>query len=155
MGVLGFLLLPVYLALFYFIAFRVVSKNSRPQLQSQLAMTEPTSPYSQKNKTYNRYTGSDALSATFVQQVVTTDGNTKAEIQRKIGEYFLAGIEAVWVVDPFRRVVVVHTSAEDFVTLEETDTLDGGTVFPGLDLPLARIFEQVPLTKRRTQRKKS
>ena len=86
---------------------------------------------------------------------VISASNTKDEIVRKIGEYFLAGIEAVWIVDHFRRVVVVHTSPEDAVTLAETDTLDGGTVFPGLDLPLARIFECVPLTKRRNRRKKS
>ena len=86
---------------------------------------------------------------------VVSDGNTKDEIERKVGEYFSAGIEAVWVVDPFRRVFVVHKSPEDFVTLTEQDTLDGGTVFPGLDLPIARIFEQVPPTKRRTRRKKS
>ena len=59
--------------------FRVVSKNSRPQLQSPSGMTEPTSPYAQKNKTYNRYTGSGALSVTFVQQIVTTDGDKKAD----------------------------------------------------------------------------
>ena len=86
---------------------------------------------------------------------VISAGNTKAEIERKIGEYFLAGIEAVWIVDHFRRVVVVHTSLEDAVTLAETDTLDGGTVFPGLDLPLARIFEHVPPTKRPRSPKKS
>ena len=86
-------------------------------------------------------------------EVISAD-NTQAEIERKIGEYFQAGVEAVWVVDPFRRVLEVHTSADDFVTLKETDTLDGGTVFPGLDLPLARIFELVPPTKKRTRRKK-
>ncbi len=86
---------------------------------------------------------------------VISAGNTKSEIERKIGEYFLARIEAVWIVDHFRRVVIVHTSPEDAVTLAETDTLDGGTVFPGLDLPVARIFEPVPPTKRRNRRKKS
>ena len=87
-------------------------------------------------------------------EVISSD-NTKAEIDRKIGEYFLAGVEAVWVLDPFRRVVVVHTSPDDSVTLAETDTLEGGTVFPGLDLPLARIFEEVPPTRRRNRRKKT
>ena len=86
-------------------------------------------------------------------EVISAD-NTKAEIDRKIGEYFLAGIEAVWVVDPFRRVFVIHTTPEDFVTLAETDTLEGGPVFPGLDLPLSKIFERVPPTKRRSRRKK-
>ena len=85
---------------------------------------------------------------------VISEGNTKAEIDRKIGEYFHAGVEAVWIVDPFRRVVVVHTSAEDFVTLKETDTLEGSPIFPGLDLPLARIFEPVPVVKKRARRKR-
>ena len=86
---------------------------------------------------------------------VISDGNTPAEIDLKIGEYFQAGVEAVWVVDPFRRVVEVYTSADDFVTLKETDTLEGSPVFPGLGLPLARIFELVPPTKKRPRRKKS
>jgi peptidoglycan hydrolase-like protein with peptidoglycan-binding domain len=75
--------------------FRVVSKNSRPQLQSLIGIIEPTSPYSPKNTTYNRYTGSGALSVTFVQQIVTTDGDKKAgspapqTILSKIGGYTL------------------------------------------------------------------
>jgi peptidoglycan hydrolase-like protein with peptidoglycan-binding domain len=59
--------------------FRVVSKNSRPQLQPQFKWTDPTSPYPPKNKTYNRYEGSGALSVTFVKEVVTTDGDKKVD----------------------------------------------------------------------------
>ena len=87
-------------------------------------------------------------------EVISAD-NTRAEIERKIGEYFQAGVEAVWIVDPFRRVVAVHTSADDFVTLKETDTLEGSPVFPGLDLPLARIFGRVPVVKKRARRKRN
>ena len=57
--------------------FRVVSKNSCPQLQPQFVMTEPTSPYSPK-KTFNRYMGSGGLSVTFEQKIVTTDGDKQA-----------------------------------------------------------------------------
>lgn len=86
---------------------------------------------------------------------VISAGNTKAEIERKIGEYFHAGVEAVWIVDPFRRVVVVHTSPEDFVTLKETDTLEGSPVFPGLDLPVAQIFDCAPVVKKRPRKRGS
>ena len=58
--------------------FRVVSKNSRPQFNSKEPATEPTT-YSAKAKTYNRYSGSGALSVTFVRQVITTDGDKKAD----------------------------------------------------------------------------
>jgi peptidoglycan hydrolase-like protein with peptidoglycan-binding domain len=58
--------------------FRVVSKNSRPQLKYDFGLFQPISRYSPKNKTYNRYEGSGALSVTFVQKIVTTDGNKQA-----------------------------------------------------------------------------
>ncbi len=76
-------------------SFRVVSKNSRPQLQPPSGMSAPTSPYSPKNKFYNCYTGSDALSVTFVQQIVTTDGDQQADppapqpIVANVGSYTL------------------------------------------------------------------
>ena len=58
-------------------AFRVVSKNSRPIFQSSSSAV-PSTPYSAKNKEYNRFTSSGALSVSFVQQIVTTDGDKKA-----------------------------------------------------------------------------
>jgi|CXWL01.1.fsa_nt_gi peptidoglycan hydrolase-like protein with peptidoglycan-binding domain len=59
--------------------FRVISKNSRPQLQPLYIWTDPTSPYPPQNKTYSHYEGSGALSVTFVKEVVTTDGVTKVD----------------------------------------------------------------------------
>jgi hypothetical protein len=57
-------------------AFRVVSKNNRPLFQSS-SSAAPSSPYSAKNKEYNRFTSASALSVSFVQQIVTTDGDKK------------------------------------------------------------------------------
>ncbi len=75
---------------------------------------------------------------------VLSEGNTRGEMERKRREYFLAGTSLVWEVDPRRRVVVVSTATEMGVTLTEADTLDGGTVLPGLQLPVRRIFERLP-----------
>lgn len=58
--------------------FRVVSKNSRPQRLNDGFLSEPASPYSSE-KTYNRFKGSGTLSATFVRQIVTTDGVKKVD----------------------------------------------------------------------------
>ncbi len=56
-------------------SFRVLSKNSRP-LFKERSDAPPNSPYpSAKGKIYNRHTGAGALSVSFVQQIVTTDGN--------------------------------------------------------------------------------
>lgn len=76
---------------------------------------------------------------------VLSPSNTRAEMQIKRKEYFLAGTTLVWEVDPRRRVVVVYTEPEEGTTLTEDDTLDGGEVLPGFQLPVRRIFERVPV----------
>jgi Uma2 family endonuclease len=87
---------------------------------------------------------------------VLSKKNTPKELKRKRREYFLSGAEVVWLVDPRRRTVSVFTTSdpEAGVTLTEADTLDGGTVLPGLALPVARIFERLPKEARRPPRKK-
>ena len=40
-------------------------------------------------------------------------------------ENFLAGVEILWIVDPFRRTVTVYTAPDSSTTLGETDALDG------------------------------
>jgi Uma2 family endonuclease len=87
---------------------------------------------------------------------VLSESNTPGEMQVKRKEYFLAETPLVWEVDPRQRVVVVYTAPEVSVTLTEADTLDGGTVLPGLSLPVRRIFERLPAaTPRRARKKKA
>jgi prepilin-type N-terminal cleavage/methylation domain-containing protein len=76
---------------------------------------------------------------------VLSEGNTPAEVERKLKEYFLAGTTLVWLVDPRTRRVVVHTAPDVSRTLDEADTLDGGEVLPGLALPVRRVFERLPV----------
>jgi Uma2 family endonuclease len=75
---------------------------------------------------------------------VLSPSNTAEEMERKLGEYFLAGVRLVWLVDPAQRTVRVYTSPEQFVVLTEGDTLDGDSVLPGLALPLKQIFARWP-----------
>jgi Uma2 family endonuclease len=89
---------------------------------------------------------------------VLSEGNTAGEIDRKLREYFLAGVEAVWIVDPEQRRVEVYITPEEPTRLKEADTLDGGTVLPGFRLPLHRLFARVekrPPRRRGPRRKKS
>lgn len=71
---------------------------------------------------------------------ILSRSNTAAEIRRKLGEYFAAGVRLVWIVDPKKKTVRVHTPANPSVLLGEGETLDGGDVLPGFQLPLVRIF---------------
>ena len=73
---------------------------------------------------------------------VLSEGNTRGEMARKRREYFLSGVELVWLVDPKQRTVTVYTSPDESTVFTEADTLDGGKVLPGLSLPVRRIFER-------------
>ena len=70
-------------------------------------------------------------------------GNTPAEMARKRRDYFGAGVELLWEIDPEDRSVVVYTSPSAATTLGPTDALDGGTVLPGFKLPVAELFEEL------------
>jgi Uma2 family endonuclease len=71
---------------------------------------------------------------------VLSKGNTKAEMNRKLREYFEAGVRLVWMVDPNKRAVRVHTAVDQSVLLAEDQSLDGGAVLPAFVLPLNELF---------------
>jgi Uma2 family endonuclease len=73
---------------------------------------------------------------------VLSKGNTRAEMTRKLHEYFAAGTRLVWLVDHRARTVRVHTAPREFTTLTDADTLDGAPVLPGLRLPVRDLFER-------------
>ena len=71
---------------------------------------------------------------------VLSRGNTRREMQRKCREYFQAGVELVWTLDPEARRMTVHTSPEQWTAIDESGALDGGRVLPGFSLPLCDVF---------------
>lgn len=67
--------------------------------------------------------------------------NDKAdEVETKVEEYFNAGVPMVWVVYPRHERVYVYDSPTQIRRFRKSDTLDGGAVLPGLQLPLAELF---------------
>ncbi len=73
---------------------------------------------------------------------VLSKSNTKAEMTRKVREYFEAGTLLVWLIDPKTRTARVFTSVKKSVLLKEDGTLDGGAVLPGFTLSLRELFAQ-------------
>ena len=71
---------------------------------------------------------------------VLSESNTKAEMRRKRTEYFQAGVQLVWEIDPDTRTANVYATPESFTTIDENGTLDGGTVMPGFQVPLWQLF---------------
>jgi Uma2 family endonuclease len=80
---------------------------------------------------------------------VLSASNTPAEMARKLGEYFGAGVRLVWVVDPEARIVTVHTSPKTSKRLTTADVLGGGRVLSGFQLPVAELFANLPARSKR------
>ena len=71
---------------------------------------------------------------------VLSEGNTEQEMSRKLDDYFEAGVQLVWFVDPPTRSIEVFTSRGKSMVLKGTQTLTGGTVLPGFKVKVADIF---------------
>lgn len=71
---------------------------------------------------------------------VLSKSNTKGEMSRKLREYFEAGVRLVWMVEPKKRSVRVHTAVDQSVLFAEGQSLDGGAVLPGFVLSVNELF---------------
>jgi Uma2 family endonuclease len=61
----------------------------------------------------------------------------------KVGEYFQAGVRLAWVVFPKHQCVYVYEAPDRIRVLSRLETLDGGAVLPGFQLPWNRLFDPV------------
>ena len=71
---------------------------------------------------------------------VISPSDRYTEVDEKVAEWLAAGTSMVVVVNPRNRTVRVHRPTTDSVLLTEEDTLDGGDVVPGWEMPVADIF---------------
>jgi Uma2 family endonuclease len=85
---------------------------------------------------------------------VLSESNTEKEMQRKLKEYFLAGVQLVWYVDPQTRTVDVYTAPDRLTRLTGEQTLTGGDVLPGLALPLQQVFARMPRLAEKPSRRR-
>jgi Uma2 family endonuclease len=71
---------------------------------------------------------------------VLSRSNTKPEMAKKLGEYFDAGVQLDWVVDPRKETVRAYTAPDRSVLKKIGQSLDGGAVLPGFVLRLDELF---------------
>jgi Uma2 family endonuclease len=77
-------------------------------------------------------------------------------MERKLKDYFFAGVRLVWLIDPAKRAAEAYAAPDACETLGEGDALDGGAVLPGFTLPLRQLFARVgpqPAPKRARRKK--
>ncbi len=70
------------------------------------------------------------------------EGNTRAEMARKVREYFEARVRLVWLIDPKKRSARVFSTADKSTLVRADQTLDGGDVLPGFVLLLADLLDR-------------
>lgn len=71
---------------------------------------------------------------------VISRGNTAEEMDRKLREYFKAGVRQAWYVYPAKREVRIYDAPDKYTVLGEQDVLDGGEILPGFTLSVAEVF---------------
>jgi Uma2 family endonuclease len=71
---------------------------------------------------------------------VLSASNTAGEMQRKLRDYFAAGVKLVWYIEPHTRSAKSYTAEDRFVAVDENHSLTGGDVLPGFELPLTELF---------------
>ena len=82
------------------------------------------------------------LVPTLVVEVLSPT-NTRPEMARKRAEYFAAGVELVWEIDPATDTAAAYTGPDAVVAVPAGGALDGGAVLPGFTLPLAALFARL------------
>jgi Uma2 family endonuclease len=78
---------------------------------------------------------------------VLSAGNTAAEMQSKLHDYFTAGVRLVWYIDPRTRSAKSYTAEDQSVLVDESGLLSGGDVLPGFELPLKELFANAGSTQ--------
>jgi len=74
---------------------------------------------------------------------VLAEGNTEREMQRKLRDYFAAGVRLVWYIDPRTRTAVAYTAPDQCTVIEASRTLSGGEVLPGFELRLGDVLAEI------------
>lgn len=77
---------------------------------------------------------------------VLSPTNIDGETRERLRAYFAAGVRSVWLVYPMTKEVYLYDSPTSVRILQSSDEIDGGSVLPGLKVPLASLFEDVPAT---------
>jgi Uma2 family endonuclease len=74
---------------------------------------------------------------------ILSESNTKAEMDRKLKDYFKAGTRLVWYIDPETRTAQAYIAPTDWKDIDRDGSLFGGDVLPGFELSLAKLFARV------------
>lgn len=73
---------------------------------------------------------------------IISPSNGANEIIEKLEDYFTCGVRRVWVFYPLVSKVYDYASPTSVRILTRAETLPGGELLPGFELPLTELFEE-------------
>ncbi len=76
---------------------------------------------------------------------IVSPTNAAEEVDQKVVDYFSAGAELVWTLNPESQRLYLHRSLKNVEIISATGTLDAGPLLPGFSLPLATLFAEAEL----------
>ena len=77
---------------------------------------------------------------------VLSASNTPAEMDRKISEYFAAGSQCVWIVDPVNRSIRTYVSPATSLMLIGDDVVTAESVLPGFRITVSEVFKRAGIS---------
>lgn len=82
-----------------------------------------------------------ALAPDLVVEIISPTESAES-ILEKVKDYLIAGTSLIWLVYPRSQSVVEYRSASQIRQYNFEDTLDGGDILPGFQLPLQSLFRE-------------
>lgn len=73
---------------------------------------------------------------------VLSRGNTRAEIEAKLDEYFAAGVQVAWIIDPTRETATVYEARNESTAVDMEGTLTASVVLPGFAVTMRQLFDR-------------
>jgi Uma2 family endonuclease len=75
---------------------------------------------------------------------VLSPSNTRSEMLRKRKEFFLAGTQLFWIIDPNTRTLTAYSAPDVFETFAEPIVVFARPVLPQFEVSLASLFARLP-----------
>ena len=75
---------------------------------------------------------------------VASPSNSSEELMEKVSLYLQNGSRLVWIIYPKTKIITVFRLNNVISLLRENDTLDGEDVLPNFQLPLEKLFGNLP-----------
>lgn len=82
---------------------------------------------------------------------VLSESNTKSEMERKLRDYFEAGVRLVWFIQPRTQTAAVYTSPTKLRRVGKDGSLTGNDVLPGFTMSLKELFARAQRRQRKSR----